>query len=355
MPRLGLRGLGRGFLVLGRETGTPSSQRSHCSFWNLLPSGATLLPLALPTTPCCQPAGRGLLGKTSPSLGLQVTEHQTMTELLSSAPGTPAACGLSQRCHRDVTSCRLPLCTRVWMSRKGTMKSRTTTGREDVSVSVGPAPARSEAPCAARGLSLLGTDADCAHQHLPVAPKALRPSPSVGPSFCWLQVRGRARCRQVAIPSEVRFLSASTSGSREAALGAEGLRSTRVAVTRWECSSGLCISWGRVRGDRTCAGSDARGRLGSPGLLEGSTPKWRGLETTETYSLAVLEARCPNSGSLGRNQGVSRGSPRGRGSLLLEAVGLLGRWPRHTRLCPRGGTARSSAVCVCGISLCLSL
>lgn len=91
-----------------------------------------------------------------------------------------------------------------------------------MSVSVGPAPARSEAPCAARGLSLLGTDADCAHQHLPVAPKALRPSPSVGPSFCWLQVRGRARCRQVAIPSEVRFLSASTSGSREAALGAEG-------------------------------------------------------------------------------------------------------------------------------------
>lgn len=89
MPRLGLRGLGRGFLVLGRETGTPSSQRSHCSFWNLLPPGATLLPLALPTTPCCQPAGRGLLGKTSPSLGLQVTEHQTMTELLSSAPGTP--------------------------------------------------------------------------------------------------------------------------------------------------------------------------------------------------------------------------------------------------------------------------
>lgn len=223
MPRLGLRGLGRGFLVLGRETGTPSSQRSHCSFWNLLPSGATLLPLALPTTPCCQPAGRGLLGKTSPSLGLQVTEHQTMTELLSSAPGTPAACGLSQRCHCDVTSCRLPLCTRVWMSRKGTTKSRTTTGREDMSVSVGPAPARSEAPCAARGLSLLGTDADCAHQHLPVAPKALRPSPSVGPSFCWLQVRGRARCRQVAIPSEVRFLSASTSGSREAALGAEGL------------------------------------------------------------------------------------------------------------------------------------
>lgn len=63
----------------GWETGTSSSQRFHCSFWNLLPSGATLLPLALPTAACCPPASQSSLGKTSPSLGLQVTERQTMT------------------------------------------------------------------------------------------------------------------------------------------------------------------------------------------------------------------------------------------------------------------------------------
>lgn len=74
----------------------------------------------------------------------------------------------------------------------------------------------------ARGLPLLGTDTDCAHQHLPTAPRFHRPSASVGPSFCWSQGRGRACRRQVAIPSEVSFLSAVTGGSREAALGAEG-------------------------------------------------------------------------------------------------------------------------------------
>lgn len=45
--------------------------------------------LALPTMPCCQPASEGLLGKTSPSLALQVTERQTLTEPLQQRSGNP--------------------------------------------------------------------------------------------------------------------------------------------------------------------------------------------------------------------------------------------------------------------------
>lgn len=35
------------------------------------------------------PASQGLLGKTSPSLGLQVTERQTLTEPLQQRSGNP--------------------------------------------------------------------------------------------------------------------------------------------------------------------------------------------------------------------------------------------------------------------------
>lgn len=155
-------------------------------FWNLLPYEVRFCP-DIPDNTLLPPAKVYSWQKDTRGLGLQVTEHQTMTKLLCQRSSDPLVVGPHRGIGARPAACRAALHTGV-MSHKGKTNNCTRTGRQEANSSPGPPRRRSgprlglsgpaEAP---DGLSLPGMDTE--RERHP------SPGPQIHETFSGLQAR----------------------------------------------------------------------------------------------------------------------------------------------------------------------